>query len=112
MMRDLVKDDSSRAAFYAGLFIASFSLTESLTSFAWGVLSDRIGRKPVVLVGCAGTFFSLILLGFSRNIWVAITARALGGALNGNVAVVNSMVCDIGRGSIHECWFLSHFFAY
>ncbi|PYH44200.1 MFS general substrate transporter [Aspergillus saccharolyticus JOP 1030-1] len=85
----------SAAAFYAGIFVAAFSLAETLTAFWWGYLSDRIGRKPVLLLGCAGTILSLFVLGFAQSLWTAILGRALGGALNGNVGVVQTMVGEM-----------------
>ena len=51
----------------------------------WGALSDRIGRKPVVFIGCAGTITSLLLVGFASNFWIALAGRIIGGALNGNI---------------------------
>lgn len=50
----------------------------------WGGLSDRIGRKPVLLLGCAGTMFSLLIVGMSTNFWIALFGRCIGGLLNGN----------------------------
>lgn len=52
---------------------------------AWGALSDMIGRKPVVFIGCVGTITSLLLVGFAPNFWVALAGRVIGGALNGNI---------------------------
>ncbi|RAH79521.1 MFS general substrate transporter [Aspergillus japonicus CBS 114.51] len=97
-------DDSGNnpAAFYAGLFVAAFSAAETLTGFWWGALSDRIGRKPVLLLGCAGTVLSMFVLGFATSIWMAIFARVLGGALNGNVGVVQTMVSEMVSRSEHE----------
>lgn len=71
----------SDASFYAGLLISAFSLTEAMMGMFWGSLSDRIGRKPVLLLGCAGTTASLLMVGFARNFWFALAARALGGML-------------------------------
>lgn len=73
------------ASFYCGILIASFSLAESLTSVWWGVLSDKIGRKPVLLMGCFGTMLSLLIVGFADNFAVALAGRVIGGLLNGNI---------------------------
>ncbi|PWY68018.1 MFS general substrate transporter [Aspergillus sclerotioniger CBS 115572] len=102
LMEHLLGNNTNNAAFYAGLFVAAFSLTETLTGFWWGALSDRIGRKPVLILGCAGTIASLCLLGFAMNIWMAILGRALGGALNGNVGVVQTMVGEMVTRPEHE----------
>jgi predicted MFS family arabinose efflux permease len=73
------------ASFYCGVLIASFSFAESLTSMWWGTLSDRIGRKPVLLLGCFGTMLSLLMVGFSQSFAFALAGRLIGGALNGNI---------------------------
>ncbi|QKX64650.1 uncharacterized protein TRUGW13939_11826 [Talaromyces rugulosus] len=101
-MQYLLGAKTSNAAFYAGVFIAVFSLAESLTGFWWGALSDRVGRKPVLLLGCGGTMISLFVLGFSSNIWMAVLGRALGGALNGNIGVVQTMVGEMVTRPEHE----------
>lgn len=66
------------ASFYAGLLISSFALAEALMGMYWGGLSDRIGRKPVLLIGCTGTMLSMIVVGFSTNIWIALVGRIFG----------------------------------
>ena len=102
LLKSLVNDDSKDAAFYAGLFFAAFSFAESLTGVLWGTLSDRIGRKPVLLLGCAGTIVSTLVIGFAQNVWVALIGRALGGALNGNVGVVQTVVAELTKNPKHE----------
>lgn len=67
----------------------------------WGGLSDRIGRKPVLLVGCFGTMISMLILGFSSNIWVALFGRLFGGALNGNIGVIQTMVGELVKKPEH-----------
>jgi len=83
------------AAFYAGILIASFSFSEAITGFFWGALSDRIGRKKVLIVGTTGTLLSLLILGFAKNFWVALFGRILGGLLNGNIGVIQVRVSRI-----------------
>ncbi|CAG7917451.1 unnamed protein product [Penicillium olsonii] len=101
MVKDFHVDDEN-ASFYAGVLISAFSLAEALTGMFWGGLSDRIGRKPVLLSGCIGTMLSLLLVGLAPNFWVALLGRALGGALNGNIGVIQTMVGELVKRPEHE----------
>lgn len=94
--------DEGNASFYSGLLISSFALAEAVTGMHWGGLSDRIGRKPVLLVGCLGTLLSMIMVGFASNIWLALFGRALGGLLNGNIGVIQTMVGELVTKPEHE----------
>ena len=87
---------------YAGLLIAAFALAESITGMLWGGLSDRYGRKPVLLFGCLGTIISLLLVGFSTSFWMALAGRAVGGLLNGNIGVIQTMVGELVTLPEHE----------
>ena len=75
--------DEKKIAVYAGLITSAFAFAEFSTSVIWGRISDRIGRKPVLIGGLAGTGISMILFGFAPNLPLALLARALGGLLNG-----------------------------
>ena len=68
----------------------------------WGSLSDRYGRKPILLSGCVGTVSSLLLVGFSSNFWMALAGRAVGGLLNGNIGVIQTMVGELVTLPEHE----------
>lgn len=86
MIRDFnITEDESEISFYAGLVTSAFTFAEFSTGVWWGRLSDKIGRKPVLLTGMAGTGLSVIIFGFAPNLAVALVARALGGILNGYV---------------------------
>ncbi len=78
-----VTDDASRISFYAGMVTSAFTFAEFSTGLLWGRLSDKIGRKPVLLTGLAGTALSVLVFGFAPNLTVALLARAIGGLLNG-----------------------------
>lgn len=95
------------ASFYAGLLISSFSLAEALMGMYWGGLSDRIGRKPVLMLGCLGTMFSMVMVGFASNIWIALLGRAVGGLLNGNIGVIQTMVGELVTKPEHERKYIS-----
>lgn len=102
MVRDFNVGDESNASFYAGIFISAFALSESLTGMFWGSFSDRIGRKPVLLLGCAGTMLSLLIVGLSTNFWAALAGRVVGGLLNGNIGVIQTMVGELVQKPEHE----------
>ncbi|KZO92165.1 MFS general substrate transporter [Calocera viscosa TUFC12733] len=72
-----------------------FALVQLLTVALWGRLSDRIGRKPVVLLGLAGVTLSTLLFGLSRRLWLTILARCLAGGLSGNSAVIQTMISEL-----------------
>ncbi|KAF4126744.1 Sugar (and other) transporter [Geosmithia morbida] len=90
-----ITDDSSKISVYAGMVTSAFALAEFSTGVLWGRLSDRIGRKPVLLTGLAGTALSVLAFGLAPNLPVALVARALGGLLNGNVGVLPTTVAEL-----------------
>lgn len=78
-----ITDDKSRISFYAGMVTSAFTFAEFSTGLLWGRLSDKVGRKPVLLTGLIGTAISVLIFGFAPNLTVALIARAVGGLLNG-----------------------------
>lgn len=94
--------DNDDLALYAGILVSSFALSEALTGCFWGSISDRFGRKPVLLLGCFGTMISMILVGFSTNFYLTVAARAIGGLLNGNIGVIQTMVGELVKDPSHE----------
>lgn len=80
-----------------GLMQAAFTATQFLTAIAWGRAADneRIGRKAVLMIGLFGTMVSALGFGFSRSFVAAMLFRSLGGALNGNVGVMRTMISEI-----------------
>ncbi|KAK6957501.1 hypothetical protein Daesc_000287 [Daldinia eschscholtzii] len=102
MVQDLHGGDDTDASFYAGLLVSAYAVAEALTAIGWGALSDRYGRKPVVLFGLGGVAISSLIFGLAKQYWVALLARFIGGALNGNVAVMQTMVAEMVKVPEHE----------
>ncbi|KAH8670275.1 major facilitator superfamily domain-containing protein [Tricladium varicosporioides] len=102
MMKHFGGSVGENAGLYAGIVEASFSFAETITAFMWGALSDHIGRKPVLLIGCFGTMLSMLVIGFSTNIYLAVLGRAFGGGLNGNIGIVQTMVGELVTNPKHE----------
>lgn len=78
-----ITSNTRTLAVYVGMVTSSFAFAEFASGVAWGRISDRIGRKPVLLCGLAGTALSMLVFGFARSLPVALLGRALGGLLNG-----------------------------
>lgn len=102
MVRWFEIGNENNTALIAGILISSFSLSEAITGMYWGSLSDRVGRKPVLLFGCFGTMISMLMLGCATSFWVALLARSLGGILNGNIGVIQTMVGELVKNPAHE----------
>lgn len=80
---------------WAGWLNASFSICQFFSSFLFGWLSDRIGRRPILLVGTFGTLVTTVAFGFAPNIYWAIALRSLNGLLNGNVGIVKTCIAEM-----------------
>ena len=81
----------------AGLLAAAFTAAQFVTAIPWGRAADSelFGRKSVILIGLLGTMISALGFGFSRSFYTAVFWRVLGGALNGNVGVMRTMITEI-----------------
>ena len=80
---------------WAGIASSVYSLSQGLTGIAWGRASDSFGRKPAVLAAMTCIMATSVLFGFSQNLVWAIVARSLGGASNGNVGIIRTMVAEM-----------------
>ncbi|CAL4911765.1 unnamed protein product [Urochloa decumbens] len=107
MIRDLnVAKRTEDIGFYAGFVGASFMLGRCLTSTAWGIAADRIGRKPVVVFGIFSVVVFNTLFGLSVSYWMAIATRFLLGALNGLLGPIKAYAIEVCRPE-HEALALS-----
>jgi MFS family permease len=103
MIRDFkIAKEEKDIARYSGYLASSFAFCQFLFAVKWGKLADRVGRKLVLLAGLMGTSISLILFGFSQNFYMALAARSLSGCLNGNVAVLRTVVGEIATEKRHQ----------
>ncbi|KAH8087430.1 putative MFS transporter [Filobasidium floriforme] len=90
-----IAENEDRVGYYSGVVEAVFAGVQVFTVYNWATLSDKIGRKPVIMLGLMGVAISSALYGFSTKYWQLIVTRSLSGALNGNVAVVRAAVSEI-----------------
>jgi multidrug resistance protein len=76
--------------------MASYSVMQFLFAPMWGGVSDRIGRKPVILIGIAGLAISFFLFAMADSLWMMFLSRILGGFLSSaNMPTVMAYVADI-----------------
>ena len=78
-----ITSNTRQIAIYVGMVTSAFAFAEFSSGVAWGRISDKVGRKPVLLAGLAGTALSMLVFGFAPSFPVAVLGRALGGLLNG-----------------------------
>ncbi|KDR78797.1 hypothetical protein GALMADRAFT_244352 [Galerina marginata CBS 339.88] len=97
LIRDLgiTNGNESKVGYYVGLMQSLFFLTQAFTVLHWSRVSDRVGRKPVILSGLAGLSLSMYCFGLSRTFWGLVLSRSLNGALNGNIGVIKSMMAEM-----------------
>ncbi|KAJ2430163.1 hypothetical protein GGF47_000240 [Coemansia sp. RSA 2524] len=95
---DVVKNPQD-VSFYAGLLLSSYAICQAITIMYWGPLSDRIGRRPTLLMGLTGDLATFVLFGLSKSYKWAIITRSLNGLFAGNSAVVKSVVAEISDDS-------------
>jgi MFS transporter, DHA1 family, tetracycline resistance protein len=88
--------------FVIGVVIASFSAMQFVFSPIWGRLSDKYGRRPILLISTAGASASYLLFAFastpqahSMGIWLLVISRMLAGAFGGNITVAQAYIADI-----------------
>ena len=81
--------------FDIALIIVTYAACAGLCGPFWGRLSDRIGRKPVLMMCMAGTALSYALLGLATELWMIFAARAFAGLMAGNIGVASAMMADI-----------------
>ncbi|KAM9897143.1 hypothetical protein OXX79_007055 [Metschnikowia pulcherrima] len=103
MIRDFhIAPTEEEISKYSGYLASSFAFCQFLFAMQWGKMSDRVGRKPVLLCGLLGTSASLLLFGFSTNYYMALFARSLAGVLNGNIAVLRTVIGEICTDKKHQ----------
>ncbi len=81
--------------FMVGLLIASYSIMQFLFTPFWGRLSDRIGRRPVLLISLAASFAGYLIWGFSTSLIWLFASRIVAGFGNANIAVAQAYIADI-----------------
>jgi len=92
------------SGFMIGVVIASFSAMQFIFSPIWGKLSDRYGRRPILLISTAGASISYVIFALASGLenhttglWLMLVSRMFAGACGGNITVAQAYVADITK---------------
>ncbi len=80
--------------FEVGLIIASYSAMQFLFAPVWGSLSDRYGRRPLLLVGLFGSAASYVVFGLAQSLEVLLLSRVIAGIMGANIPVAQAYIAD------------------
>jgi multidrug resistance protein len=84
--------------FLVGVLVAAFAFAQLATAPLWGRLSDRWGRRPVILAGLTTSALAYLLFGLAGNLWVLLASRLVQGAGGGINGVIQAYVADAVPG--------------
>ncbi|KAF5324485.1 hypothetical protein D9611_004545 [Ephemerocybe angulata] len=90
----LVKDES-QIGFYSGVVESTFAFFQLISIYHWAKLSEKIGRRPIVIGGTFGLALATLLLGFTSSLWAILLSRALAGLCSGIAAVLHSVLGEL-----------------
>lgn len=90
-------DGSSRftPVLFGGVLGSLYAALQFFFAPIWGSISDKYGRRPILLITTTGTLLSYVLWFFSGNFAILIFARLVGGAMSGNLSVATAAVADV-----------------
>jgi DHA1 family tetracycline resistance protein-like MFS transporter len=87
-----------------GALLTSYAVMQALFAPIWGRVSDRFGRRPVMLATIAGSSLALLLLGLADSLVGLFVARTLGGIFGANISVATAYVTDVTSEEQRTTW--------
>jgi MFS family permease len=94
--------------FYTGLIESVFAFVQMCVMLGWGRLSDRLGRKPILVVCMVGVAAASIMFGFSTSIWEMIMFRCIAGFMGASLVTIRTMIsenCTKNTQGLAFAWF-------
>lgn len=95
MVRSFPEIPDDQAGLYVGLLASAFAMAQLCTNFLWGYFSDHVGRKPTMLLGTALLVVCFAFFGFCASYWQLLVVHVAMGLLNGNAAVVPTVLGEV-----------------
>jgi DHA1 family tetracycline resistance protein-like MFS transporter len=77
------------------LILAIYPISSFIAAPIWGRLSDRLGRRPILMISQAGAVVAFIVLGFADSVWLLVASRFVGGICAGNIGAAYAYITDI-----------------
>lgn len=78
-----------------GFLVSSFSLMQFIFNPIWGRISDRIGRRPVMLISIFGSFLSYFIFALSNSLLLLFISRIFAGLMGANIATAQAYIADV-----------------
>ncbi len=94
LVRHFSADDAS-AAWWVGMMVASFSIMQFVFAPVLGALSDRFGRRPVILASVAGAGIDQLFMAFAPGLGWLLAARLIAGLTAANITAANAYIADV-----------------
>jgi DHA1 family tetracycline resistance protein-like MFS transporter len=88
-------DTFNASSTVVGLLVASYAMAQLIGVPMLGRLSDRYGRRPILMVSAFGTLIGFLLLGFANSLWMLFASRIIDGLTGGNISVARAYITDI-----------------
>ncbi len=82
-------------AFVTGLLVASYAVAQLIGAPLLGRMSDRYGRRPILLASIFGTFVGFLLLGVANALWILFASRIIDGLTGGNLSIAQAYISDV-----------------
>jgi MFS family permease len=80
--------------FITSFIVASFTVAQLLSAPLWGRFSDRVGRRPALLIALTASAIAYLIFGFAHSLWLLLLSRVVQGAGGGTVGVIQAYVAD------------------
>jgi DHA1 family tetracycline resistance protein-like MFS transporter len=102
ILPDLLRDVSHQGdvATLYGMILSIYALMQFVFSPVLGMLSDRFGRRPVLLVSLAGAALDYVIMAVTPDLWVLVLGRAFAGLTSANMAVATAYLTDISEEEV------------
>lgn len=95
LITSFLNGNVSHAAVITGIFATVWAAMQFFCSPLLGMLSDRVGRRPVILISCAATAFDFAIMAIAPNLWWLFAGRVLSGMATANLTTAFAYIADV-----------------